>query len=133
MSSSVIVTVEDVQNRYEGDLGTRFQEKYLMEKIADAQDLIDSRLPSVAGRLAGGSLTTRTYKRVVSDVVLRVLRNPEGFTSESEGGVSYSRSAVVSSGNLWLTAQDVADLTGRQSSSYGPGTVGVGVQAGWAG
>ncbi|GAB3912681.1 hypothetical protein GCM10029964_120910 [Kibdelosporangium lantanae] len=40
---------------------------------------------------------------VEADIVLRLIRNPEGFTQESDGNYSYMISNQVASGRLEIT------------------------------
>lgn len=132
--ASVTVSTSDVAARYEGDLVAEFREDYVTTKIADAVDLADSRWgAAIESRLSSGKLTPNTYKRIISDAVLRVLRNPEGWVSESEGGASGSRRASVASGDLWFTASDEEKLCGiAPDAASGPGTVSIGLDRGWA-
>lgn len=128
--ASVTVSYADIQNRYEGDLD-RFSGIYVQTQITDAVEFIDTLYPVVQSRLDSGKLTESAYKRVVADVVLRVLRNPSGYKGESDGSYSYDQSAVVASGNLWLTHKNIEVLTGPVSSAA-PGTMRLGVESGWA-
>lgn len=130
--AEVEMTVDDLQNRYEGVLATKFTEVYLATKIEDAVALIEGTCPTVPSRLLSGALLPNNYKRIVADIILRVVRNPGGFASESEGGVSYSMQPVVASGNLWLTQQDIDLLNGvARGSTMLPGSVGIGLDTGW--
>jgi len=115
---------------YEGDLQTRFRTAYLVGKLNDVVAFIQQRFPSVEGRLASGTLLVRNYERVVCDAVLRIVRNPEGYSSESEAGYSYGLRAAVASGNLWLTQDDIDTLTG--SGSYrAPAPISMPIDNGW--
>lgn len=105
------VSISDVQSRSEQDLST-LDVIYLMTLIGDAQDLIDAEAPAAQVRLDAGTLTANLYKRVVADVVLRVVRNPDGFNAEAAGDANVSRNQLVASGDLWLSDRDVARLTG---------------------
>lgn len=129
--ASVTVSKEDVAVRYDGELLSEFPEAYIEAQIADAVDYADSRwLARIESRLASGKLTPNLYKRTIADAVLRVARNPGGLASENEGGYGYSTRANVASGNLWFTADDIANLIGATGPSL-PGTVSVGLDRGW--
>ena len=129
--ASVPVTKEDVAKRYDGDLLSEFSETYIETQIADAVDYADSRWSAlIESRLASGTLTPNLYLRTISDAVLRVARNPGGLASENEGGYGYSTRANVASGNLWFTADDIANLCGVVSGLT-VGTIGIGLDRGW--
>ena len=132
--ASVSVEIAEIRKRYEGDLDAEFREDYVAEKLADAVDLADTHWrAAIESRLSSGALTARTYRRVISECVLRVLRNPEGWVTESEGGASGSRRPSVASGDLWLTEKDEEDLTGvKKKGANVPGTVSIGLDRGWA-
>jgi hypothetical protein len=49
-------------------------------------------------------------KDKVIGAVLRVLRNPEGIQSETEGNYSYKVNPITASGNVWYTKDELADL-----------------------
>jgi hypothetical protein len=119
------VATTELENRYEGDLA-EFRAQYITTKLADAVALIQQHYPEVEARLGDGRLLTQNYNRVVCDVVLRVIRNPGGFTNEGDGGYSYGRRVVVASGDIWLTDGDVDLLFGRvQVADMGTASVGV--------
>jgi hypothetical protein len=124
------LSYDELQIRVEYQLDTRFSREFVTTKIADAVALIIDECPRVPARLLSGALSENNYKRVVSDVVLRVLRNPGGVTSESEGGYTYATSALVASGSLWLTDGDRRTLNGV-TAPYVPGSVGIGLDSGW--
>lgn len=125
------VPYEQVRLRSETDLLDTWEREFIDIKIADAVALILDECPTVPARLESGALSRNNYYRVVSDVVLRVLRNPGGLDSESEGGYSYSARATVASGDFWLTDRDRRTLLGLQSKRL-PGTVGIDADYGWA-
>lgn len=101
------VTVQDVQDRYDGTLPVTVQ-----ATLEDAEAIIMATVPQTARRLATGRLAWQVFLHVVCDMVLRVVRNPDGFNSEGDGSYNFSRNAAVASGNLWLTANDMELLTG---------------------
>lgn len=132
MASTPIVSFDDVASRYlEGDLEDQFSRQQVDTQIADAVDYVAGRWgTSITSRLSGGQLTVNLYKRVIANAVLRVLRNPEGYTSESEGGYSYGLRATVSSGDLWFTDDEIAMLSGA-GDTLAPGSFGIGLDWGW--
>lgn len=130
--ASVTVEFADVQERYSGgDLTLEFDAKYLENQVADAVDYADTEWSAlIESRLTTGALTERRYKRIIADAVLRVIRNPDGFTTEGDGTYSYGKRADVASGSLFFSPRDIAHLTGIMGTSM-PGTVGIGLDRGW--
>jgi hypothetical protein len=125
--ASVKVEREDVANRFDGDM-SQFRDVYVTTQIGDAVDYADAMWGDfIESRLTSGALPASVYKRVISDAVLRVMRNPDGYASENEGGYGYATRATVASGNLWFTDQDVSVLTGNLGGSLSVGTVAVGI------
>lgn len=132
MASIPAVLFADVDSRYlEGSLMDRYDQAKVETQIQDAVDFALSRWRDrILSRLASGVLTDNLYKRTIADAVLRVVRNPEGYSNESDGGYAYGLRAQVASGNLWFTDEDIATLAGVQVSSA-PGTIGIGLDRGW--
>jgi len=110
--ATVVMELQDLYDRSDTDLTTRFKQTYLETQIADAVALVEATCPSVPARLLADTLSPNIYKRRVADMVLRVTRNTGGFASESEGGAAYSVIPVVASGNLWMTQADIDALNG---------------------
>lgn len=133
--ASVTITVADVAARYEGELLDEFREEYVQQQVTDAVAFVDDTWRAkVEARLSGGQLSATTYKRIIATAVLRVIRNPDGYTSENEGGYGNSRRADVASGNLWFTSSDIEALTGTSAqTTVLPGTVSIGLDRGWSG
>lgn len=106
------VTRIALNKHYEGDLSD-FTVEFVQGRLDEVVDKIESRWGGVvSARLASGALKQRLYEAVVCRVASRVLRNPEGYRSEQEGGYQYNLSAAVASGTLWFTDDDIRDLTG---------------------
>jgi hypothetical protein len=49
-------------------------------------------------------------KQVEAEMVLRLVRNPEGYASERDGTYGYTFNQAMASGELELTARDLAIL-----------------------
>ncbi len=58
-------------------------------------------------------------KDVLENAVLRVLRNPEGLKSESEGDYSYTANPLDASGNVWFPADDLDLLAPADGAKVG--------------
>jgi hypothetical protein len=123
------MTVGDLQERAEFPLDG-FEETYVNGRIREATDRIRSRWGSIVeSRLASGAVSEDLFKDVVARAVLRIIRNPEGFTGETEGNYQYQKRATVASGYLLFTDEDIIDLVGVNTRTL-PGTVRVGLYGG---
>lgn len=107
-----------------------FAPDYLQRQLNRVRDRIKSLYGTkVLQRLNSGDLTEATLFGVMSDAILRILRNPEGFTREMEGDYQYEKRSVVAAGYLYFTDDNLLDLLGAGGTTV-PGTWQVGVQ-GW--
>lgn len=109
-----------------------------VEDVREASDrpIPDSRVPYVQGRLNAAHRRLRSkalglddrvdsdvldpllVKDVIVEMVLRVLRNPRGYRSETDGDYSYSRDTQVASGRLTVTDDDLEALGFASGSTY---------------
>ena len=82
-------------------------------QIADAEAMIVAALPEVADRIDAEVLDVADVVRVVSRMVIRVLRNPHGFRQRTETTGPFAQSSTFAGnrpGELELTDADIADL-----------------------
>jgi hypothetical protein len=86
-------------------------------RLDDAWWLLTGRAPSLEADMAAGTVATQNVVRVVADIATRVLRNPEGFEVESVDDWRGQRSALVASGVLHVTDEELAAV--RPSSALG--------------
>lgn len=105
----------DLEATYEGELDLDNLEDWYQEKIDEAVRLLARKVPNVFTRIAsyestGKGLDPEFVKDKVLNAVMRVLRDPEGIQSETEGNYSYKRNPIVASGNIWFTKDELADL-----------------------
>lgn len=83
--------------------------------LGDAWAEVLSRRPNVEADMAAGSISEANVVRVVAAMVLRVLRNPEGYDQESIDDWSGRRSALVADGVLRITPDELAAITPGRS------------------
>lgn len=92
-------TVADVQARYHEPLDDAL-ETVVGTRLADAELILRNRIPDLDDRV----LASDTYHDIVvmveSEMVLRLIRNPDGFSQESDGNYSYAIYQQVASGRL---------------------------------
>jgi hypothetical protein len=112
-------TVADVTDRWLKPLGpfpiTDSQTETL---IGDAEDTILREFPDVPARITDGSLSVRTVKKVVAQMIIRLLRNPEARRQISRVTGPYTDSITNAGDNLGempLTEDDRRNLAARSS------------------
>ncbi len=79
--------------------------------LDDAWWMLTGRRSTLEADMAAGTVATGNVVRVVTAMVLRILRNPDGKLEESIDDYRYRRDALVSSGRLHVTADELADVT----------------------
>jgi len=95
------VDVADVTDAYEGTL-TPEQTSWVQSKI----DSTEIRLASFIGPL--NLADPDKVREVIVGAVLRVIRDPTGMRTESDGDYSYGRDPLVASGRIWFPDDDLA-------------------------
>lgn len=109
----MFATVEDIKSRWlAGDPPAT--DAQLTVLIGDAEDIILGEYPMIE---ASGIPVNRIV-RVVSRMINRVLRNPDGVRTVSEGTGPFQGSTTYGGdnpGELYLTDDDRRDLGGRRS------------------
>src|SRR5690349_18981161 len=109
MSNILGLVSTDLEASYEGELDLENLDEWYQEKLDEAVRLLVRKVPTVVARMAAGSIDPDFVKDKVVGAVLRVLRDPEGIKSETEGNYSYDRNPIVASGNIWYTKDELAD------------------------
>lgn len=79
--------------------------------LGDAWSLLLTRRPTLETDMAAGTVTTASVIRVISAMVLRVLRNPDGKKSEGLDDYTFTRDDRMASGLLHVTPEELADVT----------------------
>jgi hypothetical protein len=78
--------------------------------------MILRRIPDLAAKVTADDVDIDDVIQVEADVVLRLVRNPEGYRSESDGTYTYEFNTAMASGKLEITREDWITLglqTGR--------------------
>jgi hypothetical protein len=73
--------------------------------------LLLGRRPTLEADMTAGTVTNANVIRVVVAMVLRVLKNPDGYEDEAIDDWRGRRSALVASGLLHITSDELADVT----------------------
>ncbi len=92
-------TVEDVQIRLGRELSPD-ETQMVLALLEDVEAMIRQRIPDLDEKIADGEIQERIVVMVEVNAVLRVLRNPDAFLSETDGNYSYTRSSDGASGYL---------------------------------
>jgi hypothetical protein len=79
--------------------------------LGDAWEMLLSRRPNLEATIADGTVSAANAVRVVSAMVLRVLKNPDGWEDEAVDDWRGKRAAVIASGELYVSSTELADVT----------------------
>jgi hypothetical protein len=83
------------------------EETALIEvKLSDIERMIRIRIPNLEDLVASGDLDVDSVIQVESEAVLRVIRNPEGFVSETDGNYTYQYSQNTGIGKLQILPEE---------------------------
>ncbi|MFF4021468.1 Gp19/Gp15/Gp42 family protein [Nocardia elegans] len=123
----------DVQTRL-GRALTPDETTLVAIRLADVERMILRRVPDLAAKIEAGTVDTADVVQVEADAVTRVVRNPEGIQSETDGNYTYMRGRESSSGRLEVTRDEwqtlgvrfgmtqlVPSLPGYSPTSFGNG------------
>lgn len=92
------------------------EESVIVEtRLDDAEELIRLRVPDIDDKVASGEIRERLVVMVEAEAVLRLIRNPDGYSQETDGNYSYSISAAVASGRLEIRPEEWRLLGVRSS------------------
>lgn len=110
-------TTAAVRDRWIGP-GPDATDTQIATLLEDAESLIRREFPDIQERIDAGELEPRTVAAVAARAVIRVLRNPEGTRSTSEGAGPFQRQTTYAGdlpGELFLTDDDRAALGGTKA------------------
>lgn len=87
------------------------EEAALIEvRLEDVERLIRKRIPTLDDLVADESILEDDLIQVEADSVLRLVRNPEGYVSESDGNYTYQFSQSTSASKLEILPHEWALL-----------------------
>lgn len=72
-------------------------------RLDDVERIIRKRIPYFEELVLSGDLDVADVVQVEAEAVLRVIRNPEGFVSETDGNYTYQMAHTTTAGQLSLT------------------------------
>jgi len=85
--------------------------------LVDAWAVLLARDPSIDTRLTDSSLSPDLVRVVVSAMVLRVLRNPDGKRQEAIDDYSWTRDTSLAGGSLYVSDDELALLAAPYTGS----------------
>ncbi|AGK87496.1 head-tail adaptor Ad1 [Mycobacterium phage HINdeR] len=94
-----IATAQDVENRWVRELSDE-EQTLVNTRLEDAERMIKRRIRNLDAQITAGTISQADVVQVEADMVLRLLRNPEGFTQETDGNYTYMLSQRLASGVL---------------------------------
>jgi len=109
-------TPEDVEVRFMRPLDED-EKRVVAARLEDAELLLRSRIPDLDEKVAAGVLDRALVVMVEAEMVLRLIRNPDGLVQETDGSYSYSTSQKVASGLLEVLPREWT-LLGVRSGVY---------------
>lgn len=109
-------TPEDVEVRFMRPLDED-EKRVVAARLEDAELLLRSRIPDLDEKVTAGVLDQALVVMVEAEMVLRLIRNPDGLVQETDGSYSYSTSQKVASGLLEVLPREWT-LLGVRSGVY---------------
>jgi hypothetical protein len=83
------------------------EESALIEvRLADVERMILRKIPTLVAKVSAGTILLADLKQVESDAVLRLVRNPDGYLSESDGNYTYMLKSELASGRLEILPEE---------------------------
>ncbi|NAE18050.1 Gp19/Gp15/Gp42 family protein [Enterococcus hirae] len=124
-----LATVDDVAQAYEADISADG-----LPRVQGLLEYASARLerlrPALRADLAAGSVDPVLVQAALVQAVLRVLRNPGAYQSQTAGEFSYTLNTRVASGQLAFTDDELADcspLPVAHARPQGVGSIRLGV------
>lgn len=110
-------TAADVAALLARDLDTA--ETALVERrLAQAERMILRRIPDLTDRIESGSVDPDDVRDVEAEAVYRVVRNPDGVYSESDGNYTYTKTAAAADNSLRITPEEWQTLGVRVGKMF---------------
>lgn len=114
-------TIDDVVAEYDGTIGDD-QIEYIERKLTSAELVVKAVAGDIGARIGSGATSFEAVKLVLCNMVIRVLRNPEGVRTQTVGPFSVSLDQAGSSAQLVITRED-RQLLGMRARARGTVTL----------
>jgi uncharacterized protein YcaQ len=87
-------------------------------RLAQVERMILRRVPDLAEQIGAGDLDDADVIDIEAEAVLRLIRNPEGYASESDGTYSYQFNRETASDRLEILASEWETLGIKSSRMF---------------
>ncbi|MFF0541736.1 Gp19/Gp15/Gp42 family protein [Prescottella sp. R16] len=87
-------------------------------RLEQVERMILRRIPDLADRIVAGHIDEADVADIEAEAVLRVVRNPDGYASETDGGYSYQFNREASSGKLEILPEEWQTLGIRPRKAF---------------
>jgi uncharacterized protein YcaQ len=95
------------------------EETALVERrLAQVERMILRRIPDLAEQIDAGDLDEADVMDIEAEAVLRVIRNPEGLRSETDGNYGYQLSSEAADNTLRILPEEWQTLGIRPSRMF---------------
>jgi hypothetical protein len=109
-----LAQVADVTDRWIGEPLEAEVLAVIDKRLGDAERILKSEVPDLLVQAAADPEYHDNAVMVEADMVLRLIRNPEGYSQESDGNYSYAIYQRVASGLLEVLDNELELLTKGQ-------------------
>ncbi len=109
-------SVTDVSKRLGRPITVGAETEQVEAWLEDVESLILARIPDLAVHVTDGRLTLETVKMIESNAVIRKVKNPDGYTSETIDDYTYRFNDSARKGDLFLTDEEWALLLPLRSA-----------------
>lgn len=99
----------DVSNRLGRELSTD-EATLVTTRLNDAELLIKSRIPDLVDLVEDETIDVEVVKMIESNAVVRLVRNPNAYTGETDGNYSYQINWKTATGELSILDNEWALL-----------------------
>ncbi len=119
-------TAEDVQAVL-GRTLTPEETTLVTRRLAQVERMLPRRVPDLVEKIDAEEIDQADVVDIEPEAVLRVIRNPDGIYSESDGSYTYTKSAAAADNSLRITAEGWQTLGIRTGKMFtiAPGRRGV--------
>lgn len=97
--------VTDVTDRWAWD-PTDAEVTLISTRLADVERMIRRRIPDLDDLVGADTILEEDVRQVEADAVLRLVRNPEGYLSETDGDYTYQLRQDLATGRLSILPEE---------------------------